>query len=214
MPACQLDHITITTPALPEANSWVRRVLGVGAAPGGKHPAMGTENMLLRLGDATFLEIIAVDPYAPAPARPRWFALDTIGVESLASLATWVARTSDIAAAAAAAEPIAAPGAITPMARGERNWLITIPDDGSLPLGGVAPALIEWEPGPHPAAGMPDHGLSLVKLELCHPDARRVQALLDAIGMQGPVSAVRISERMQPFLRAHIGTPAGVRILG
>ncbi|HEX8612841.1 MAG TPA: VOC family protein [Telluria sp.] len=213
MPACQLDHITITAPTLAQGAAWIEDKLGVRAAPGGKHPAMGTHNLLLRLGDALFLEIIAVDPDAAPPGRARWFALDTLAADAQPALSTWVARTGDIAATSDVAGPIAALGAITPMGRGARNWLITIPADGSLPLDGVGPALIEWDAGAHPAAGMLDLGLSLDKLELFHPEPQRVSAMLDAIGMHAPVTVVRIDAGAQPYLRAHIGTPAGPRIL-
>ncbi|NHZ64531.1 VOC family protein [Massilia genomosp. 1] len=213
MPACQLDHITITAPTLAQGAAWIEDKLGVSPAPGGKHPGMGTHNLLLRLGDALFLEIIAIDPDAPPPARARWFALDKLCADAQPALSTWVARTSDIARAADAAAPVGALGAVTPMSRGARNWLITIPDDGGLPLEGVGPALIEWEAGPHPAAGMPDLGLSLDTLELFHPQPQRVRALLDAIGMHAPVTVVPIDAGARPWLRAHIGTPAGRRVL-
>ena len=52
---------------------------GVTPGPGGRHGAMGTHNRLLRLrgprADSwprAYLEIIAIDPEAPAPARRRW----------------------------------------------------------------------------------------------------------------------------------------------
>ncbi|ATQ77424.1 hypothetical protein CR152_25175 [Massilia violaceinigra] len=213
MPACQIDHITVTAPTLAEGAAWVREALGVSAAPGGKHPNMGTHNLLLRLGDALFLEIIAVDPDAPAPGRPRWFALDTLGAGSAPALSAWIARTDNIAAVASAADAVAPLGPVTPMGRGARNWLITIPADGGMPMDGVGPALIEWDAGPHPAAGMADLGLTLDRLELFHPEPLRVRALLDAIGMHAPVSVVPIDAGARPYLRAHIGTPAGPRTL-
>ncbi|NHZ94724.1 VOC family protein [Massilia sp. CCM 8734] len=213
MPACQLDHITITALTLDRGAAWVEDKLGVSPAPGGKHPAMGTHNLLLRLGDALFLEIIAVDPDAPAPGRPRWFALDTRGSDATPALSAWVARTGDIAAMAGAVALIAPLGPVTPMSRGAHNWLITIPADGGVPMDGVGPALIEWDAGPHPAAGMADVGLALHKLELFHPEPQRVRALLDAIGMHAPVTVVPIDAGARPWLRAHIDTPAGRRIL-
>ncbi|MDQ1830264.1 VOC family protein [Massilia scottii] len=213
MPHCQLDHITVTASTLDQGAAWIREVLGVAAAPGGKHPAMGTHNLLLRLGDALFLEIIAIDPDAPSPARPRWFALDTLETGSAPALSAWVARTSDIVATAGTADAIAPLGPVTPMGRGARNWLITIPAGGGMPMDGVGPALIEWDAGPHPAAGMADPGLTLDRLELFHPEPLRVRALLDAIGMHAPVSVVQIDAGARPYLRAHIGTPAGPRTL-
>ena len=91
-------------------------------------------------------------------------------------LSTWVAHTTDIHATASACSE--ALGEIEPMNRSSLNWLITIPNDGSLPLNGIAPALIEWHTNVHPASTLQEHGLSLAKLELFHPEPERVSRLL------------------------------------
>jgi hypothetical protein len=39
---------------------------------------MGTHNRLLKLGEGFYLELIAIDPQAPPPGRPRWFGLDRL----------------------------------------------------------------------------------------------------------------------------------------
>lgn len=49
---------------------------------------MGTHNLMLRLGDSSYLEIIAINPAAPAPGRPRWFALDRLAGDGSPRLAT------------------------------------------------------------------------------------------------------------------------------
>jgi hypothetical protein len=82
MSACSIDHVTVTAPTLAGGAEFVRKALGVAPQAGGEHPRMGTHNLLLKLGDSMFLEVIAPNPNAPAPARPRWFALDTIGTGS------------------------------------------------------------------------------------------------------------------------------------
>ncbi len=172
---------------------------------------MGTHNLLVRLGDTVYLEVIAPNPAAPAPSRPRWFALDTLGPNAAPSLAAWVARTSDIhAAASASAEPL---GNIEPMARGTLSWLITITPDGSLPFDGVAPALIEWQTEARPAVKLKDLGLSLASLELFHPEPARISRLLVSLGLEGPVSVVPTDSGLPPRLVAHIDTPLGVRLL-
>jgi len=48
------------------------------------------------------------------------------------------------------------------MSRGELNWLITIPDNGTLPLGGIAPMLIEWQTRVHPASRLRESGCTLL----------------------------------------------------
>jgi hypothetical protein len=99
------------------------------------------------------------------------------------------------------------------MSRGALTWHLTLPADGSVPLDGVAPAVIEWHTEQHPAAGMADCGLSLVELLLVHPDPERVQRLLRSLNLQGPVR-VRACEASQgPHLEAWIQTPSGLRQL-
>src|SRR5207302_100047 len=72
----------------------------------------------------------------------RWFALDDETPAMLPRLAGWVARTGDVrAAAAAASEPL---GHIEALSRGTLRWLLTVPGDGSLPMGGAAPMVLEW----------------------------------------------------------------------
>lgn len=208
-PAARIDHITVTAPTLQAGAALVLGALGVAPQPGGKHPRMGTHNLLLRLGDVLFLEVIAVDPDAPAPDRPRWFALDDLAPDAPAALSTWVVASDDIrAATAASTEDL---GRIEPMSRGARNWLITIPADGSLAMDGVAPALIEWDDKPHPAAGLADHGLSLLKLQIFHPEPARVAALLASIGLADDRLECHHSD--SPRLAAHIHTPQGIRKL-
>ena len=97
-----VDHLTITAPSLASGLEYVRQALGVTPQAGGEHPRMGTHNLLLKLGDSVFLEVISVNPEAPSPNRPRWYELDRPDLNSGPRLATWVVRTNDIGAAAAA----------------------------------------------------------------------------------------------------------------
>lgn len=208
---CFIDHITVTASSLEVGAAFVRELLGVSPQGGGEHPRMGTHNQLLRLGDALFLEVIAPNPSAPAPTRPRWFALDALHPDSPPALSAWVARSSDIYTAVSACSEIL--GEVEPMSRGALNWLITIPPDGSLPLQGIAPALIQWPAEAHPAAKLPDHGLSLAKLELCHPEAERVTRLLASLGLENSVSVTPTPAGSPPQLVAHINTAHGLRLL-
>ncbi|HEY0843824.1 MAG TPA: VOC family protein [Noviherbaspirillum sp.] len=211
MEACCIDHITITSPSLEAGAAFVRQALGVDLQKGGEHPRMGTHNLLLRLGDALFLEVISVNPNAVAPSRPRWFGLDRLAPDALPSLSTWVVRTRDIrATAAASSEPL---GNIAPMSRGALNWLITIPDDGEVPLDGVAPALIEWHADVHPASVMEDRGVSLRQLEIFHPDPERVSRLMSSLPFDGPLSVRHLAAGERPHLVAHLDTPHGPRTL-
>jgi hypothetical protein len=173
---------------------------------------LGTpRNLLTGRGDVLFLEIIAPNPDAPAPAGPRWFALDSLRPDSKPALCTWVARKSNIRATASACSE--ALGSMEPMSPGALNWLITIAAHGALPLNGIAPAFIEWKTDIHPAAKLQDHGLSLVRLELFHPEPERISRLLRSIGLEGPVAVSLLRGARVPYLVAQIDTPNGLRSL-
>ncbi|MDA1205194.1 MAG: VOC family protein [Cyanobacteria bacterium] len=212
MPNCRIDHITIVSPSLSAGSDLVEEHLGVRPQPGGEHPRMGTHNLLLRLGEATFLEVISVNPLAPKPSRPRWFELDQMAIDAAPRLGCWVARTDDIRASLSqATEHLGSP---EPMSRGSLDWHISISEDGSLPLGGTAPALIQWKASAHPAASMQDKGCSLIKLELLHPEPARLNALLGSLHFSEPKALLRVTEAPVPGLVAYINTPHGLRAIG
>jgi len=186
-----IDHLVVTAPSLGSGAAYIRAALGVEMQPGGTHHAMGTHNLLLKLDDSTYLEVLAVDPDMTAPGQPRWFDLDRV---TSPALATWVARVDDIHAAALA---LGIPEHnIKPMSRGALNWLITIPDDGSL---SDLPVLIQWLNGPHPATSLPDAGCFLTRLDV--PLKPLSPLVLDARCSAGPE------------LIASIRTPLGLRSL-
>jgi len=206
-----IDHIVITAPSLEVGVEYVRQTLGVSPQAGGEHLRMGTHNAVLKLGEKLYLEVIAINPNAPQPDRPRWFRLDAPDASEPIRLATWIARTNDIYAAATAS-PIPL-GEVEPMSRGQMNWLITLPADGSLPLQGIAPTLIQWPPGVHPADRLPESGCSLVSLEGFHPEAEKVISMLEAIGFAGNFHISPLPPDQRPYLVAHIQTPEGIRQL-
>lgn len=208
----ELDHITIAAASIEQGLAHLRTVLGVELPRGGAHPRMATHNHLLRLGPALFLELIAIDPAAPAPRRPRWFQLDDPAIQAQLAVAprllTWVVRTRQIAEVFLASEvPL---GAIEPMQRGELRWLLTFPNDGALPGDGMTPHVIQWPEGPHPASRMPDLGCSLERFEAVHPDPVAYRRSLASIGAEGMVA---VTAGASAHFVAHIRTPQGVRVV-
>src|SRR5215207_5259628 len=155
----RFDHLVIAATSLNDGVAWVRDRLGATPSSGGRHPRMGTHNHLLRLGAGRYLEVITIDPDAPPPDRPRWFALDQPAMRARLAreprIICWVARTTEIARVAAHSPiPLGTP---EPMSRGALSWLIILTPDGSLPEGGALPSLIEWPAGsPHPTERMPE----------------------------------------------------------
>ena len=202
------DHLVVVAGSRESGIEWVRERLGDPLEMGGEHRTMGTHNALLRLGDSSYLEVLAPNPDAASPDRPRWFGLGELHPGDPPRLAAWVARTNDLEGAVL--ERRIGWGAVEPMARGPLRWFIAVRPDGSLPADGVAPVLLQWETKDHPAVGLPDRGCSFVALQGFHPRAEELREALDGIGFQGFFT---VSERRHPGLIGHIQTPSGVRSL-
>ena len=157
----ELDHLVVAAASLEQGVAWCEDRFGVTPGPGGRHGAMGTHNRLLRLrgprADSwprAYLEILAIDPLAPAPTRPRWFGLDDAtlraALENGPRLVHWVVRADDPdtcrrqwAAVGLDPGPLTRAERATP--HGVLRWRLSIPDDGRPQLGGALPALIAWE---------------------------------------------------------------------
>lgn len=174
----EVDHLVVGAATLEQGVAWCEATLGVVPAAGGRHPLMGTHNRLLAIGSAAFaqayLEIIAVDPDATPPVRPRWFGLDEPAVRerlvAAPQLLHWVARTRDLDADLQASRALGVdPGAVVAAERetpaGTLRWRLTIPDDGEPRAHGAWPTLIAWD-GPHPSAMLPASGVTLHALRL------------------------------------------------
>ncbi len=190
--------------------AWVETALGVAMEPGGRHETMGTHNALLRLSRSSYLEVIAIDPEAPSPARPRWFGLDALSPVARPRLTTWVVRSGDPERTVAASSvPL---GEVLRMARGSFRWRITVPNDGSPPLDGLLPAVIAWS-SEHPAKALPDRGCRLAGLEARLPDPDTLRGVLDDLEAQG-CAIVPVAPGDPPRLVAIIETPRGLCRLG
>ena len=193
MLASEFDHLIIGAHTLEQGAAFIEALLGVQPQAGGQHVAMGTHNRVLKLGARAYLEVIAIDPAAAAPSRPRWFGLDDANIRAQMRerprLLTWAARTQNIDAAAKQC-PIEL-GPVHSMERGAYRWRITIPDDGAVICDGLVPALIQWDCATHPADNLEDRGYELVSLEGEHPDAAKVAAALTELGLANIIAPVK-----------------------
>ncbi|MER3482965.1 MAG: VOC family protein [Meiothermus sp.] len=206
-----LDHLVVAAASLGQGAEYIHSVLDVYPVMGGKHVLMGTHNMLLNLGNQTYLEIIAIDPEAPHPGRPRWFGLDEPEVQAQLGksprLIHWVARTDDIRASVASSSLDL--GEVSEASRGDLRWLITLPKDGK-PLGdGLIPTLIEWGAA-HPTDSLSGAGCELLGLTGFHPDPEPIGSALKTIGAQ---DSLRLERTPELRLEARIRTPSGVKLL-
>lgn len=213
----RLDHLVLLAASLDEGVAWCEATLGVTPGPGGQHPLMGTHNRVFSMASPDFplayFEVIAIDPAAPAPARRRWFDMDDAALQARVrrdgpQLVHWIARVDDAGAAVAAlqAQGLDRGEVITasrPTPQGLLQWQITVRPDGQRLFDGLLPTLIQWGTT-HPAAAMPASGVTLLALELQHPQADALTGALRAIGLDAAAVAEGPAR-----LRARLRTPRG-----
>jgi len=174
---------------------------------------MGTYNHVLQLGDTVYLEIVALDPEADGPGRARWFGLDDrkkvrSDWDEGRRLRGWVARTEAIDAIIAGHRGIF--GEKVPLPAVNSSFDFAIPDDGSLPLDGAAPSIIDRRGKPRSMATIADLGARLRSFTLEHPDPAAVEALYRAMTVDRPPTIDRGSKLRY---RAQIETPTGLKEL-
>ena len=176
--AAAVDHLVVAAATLEQGVAWCETTLGITPGPGGQHALMGTHNRVFKIATPAYpnayFEIIAIDPAAPPPGRPRWFGVDDPGLQARIAvqprLIHMVARSEMldmhrwglITVGHKPGDPVTA-GRDTP--HGRLQWQILVRSDGQLDCGGALPTLIQWQ-GTHPAEHMPDSGVTLQSLVL------------------------------------------------
>lgn len=209
----KLDHLTVIAPSLSEGVSHVRECLDLDVPFGTRHEYMGTHNHRLQLGEGVYLEIVALDPEGLLPGRARWFGLDAqqqvrADWEDGRRLRGFVASTTDIETVVSRHGDVFGEVVALPFARPE--FAFSIPEDGTLPLDGAVPSLIDHKDEPTSMADIPDMGAQLQTLTLMHPQPDTLVALYRELALDRSPEIVR---GPQTRYRADIMTPSGPREL-
>jgi hypothetical protein len=199
-----IDHLVYATPDLQRGVDAIEKQLGVKATPGGQHPGLGTRNALVALGPTSYLEIIGPDPEQPRPSGPRRFGIDDL---TAPRIVRWVVKSSQLATVKAKADTAGI--TLGALASGSRkrpdgvvlSWRYT--DPARVVADGLVPFFIDWGTSPHPALTA-TKGATLVQLRAEHPDAPRVQKMLDQLGLE-----LRVSQASAPAIIATIDSPRG-----
>ena len=188
-----IDHLVFGCDDLQDGTSFLEQTLGVGFAGGGKHTLMATHNRLLKLQDSIYFEAIAIDHEAEQKngdiGRKRWFSLDEDRTRQRLAQSprplTWVVAVDDIYDAASKCGYDA--GEIITMTRDDLEWMLTIPEDGTLVEDGLLPGFIQWPGGRNPANKLPESGTRLQRLILQCPQPDAIGQSIEQLGIDGPV---------------------------
>lgn len=209
----KLDHLTVIAPTLIEGVLHVQNCLDLDVPFGTRHNYMGTHNHRLQLGNSVYLEIVALDPYGTESGRSRWFGLDD--QESVRSdwnegrrLRGWVASTDVIDSVVSNHRAIF--GDKIPLPTANPTFDFAIPEDGSLPLDGAAPSIIDHRGDPTSMASIPDLGARLLSLTLEHPNSATIETFYRELSIDHPPAIVH---GPKVRYRAQIETPTGLKEL-
>lgn len=183
------DHIAIGCASLDQGAAYVFDRTDLNVPAGGEHPLMGTHNLLMSLGADTFLEVIAINPAAPSPTQNRWFGLDDANVQAnlsdRAKPHSWILNSDNLVEDLAIAKSLGIDlGTPRTQTRGDLTWRFAVRTDGSIPLDGAAPMIMEWptDMSAHPASGMTDMGARIKSINLDTRYDREVNKLLNTLG--------------------------------
>jgi hypothetical protein len=208
----KLDHIAFVAQSLEQAQAYALQRFGVSLPAGGKHPLMGTHNLVTRIAPGVFLEFIAIDPDAATPNRTRWFALDRLmregTLEEAPRLFGWVASVPDLARNASELPQ----HELLEVTRGDLRWHFFHRRDGEAELDGCLPALIDWAGGQSPVDRMQDVGLRLTQFQLAHREMPALREKLQRLGWDAAGAenrSVELADAERPGLTLVLDTPKG-----
>ena len=176
----RIDHVVIGATNLIAGTNYLETKLNTKLSPGGKHKVMSTHNKLLKLQSNMYLEVIANNPNADAPSRPRWFSLDESNIKekikNTPRALCWVLEVANLEDTVKKCGYN--PGEILQLSRDYLTWKVTIPSDGKLLENGVLPILIEWSTDQHPSKKLNNSNISLNKLALFHPEPNKIEKII------------------------------------
>jgi hypothetical protein len=160
-PPTVVDHILLPVADLEAGARTLRERHGLQAIPGGRHPKVGTANMIVPLG-RQYLELIAIaDPQEAAASRLG--RRITAALDEGRMFVAWALRTRNLDAMRG--KLLAAGWNLPPMGEGSRrrpdgqllHWRTQDVETGAEPI--ALPFVIEWDvpDGLHPGEAASEH---------------------------------------------------------
>ena len=176
----RIDHIVIGAANLISGTKILETKLSTKFSPGGKHMIMGTHNKLLKLQSNMYLEVIADNPSADPPSRPRWFSLDESNIKKRIKNSPralcWVLEVDNLEDTVKNCGYN--PGEILQLSRDELTWKVTVPSNGKLVENGILPVLIEWPSNQHPSKKLNNSKVSINNISLFHLEPYKIKNII------------------------------------
>ena len=152
----KIDHVIYGVRDLDAAGRWLKEDVGLDSAEGGHHPAFGTGNRIVPLGDDCYLELMAIVDRHTAEQNFLGRKL----IEHMAEgerFVGWVVATDDLDSVADRLGLLAVPGARVRTDGKEITWKVAGIEEA---FARDLPFFISWdEPSQHPSRMKVQHSI-------------------------------------------------------
>lgn len=179
-----IDHFVYSAPDLEQAAREIADALDVSPTVGGNHPGAGSRNMLMSLGERSYLEIYGLNPDAPASELPPH--LIQLAASPTPDISTYAVAHDNLQMVVDAAERLGlTTSGIEPESRRSPDgvlleWAVVIVT--SEEYGGLVPFFIDWKNTAHPAETSPK-GALLSEVFVTHPTPGPLREIYNALGI-------------------------------
>lgn len=193
-----IDHIVYCVPNLELAIKDLESRLGIRPTIGGRHINKGSKNALVHLGEASYLEVLAIDTNNKLAKVPRWMGLDLI---SNSCVTRWCLKSENLFMDAEVLQKTDANlGQIDEGKRALSNgqfltWKMIMPL--AEPVIDILPFMTDWTASSSHPCDQLDQVCKLKNLHLFHPNPEYINQTLRALGSShlvtyGPIPKINI----------------------
>ena len=201
-----IDHLVYAVPDLEKAMDDFENLTGIRPTFGGYHTTKGTKNAVVNLGNACYLEFLAIDENNEKISAPRWMGIDFIEKTQMTRFAL---KSENLEKDSAILKKYAAEmGEISGGARKTSDdkllkWEMILPL--AAPAVEIAPFMCDWSQSEvHPTDSMPQE-CELIGLHFTHTHPESVTSLFNELDVD-----LNVIEGEKATIIAEINTPKGV----
>lgn len=201
-----IDHIVYAVPDLEEAMNQFEQQSGIWPVFGGYHTTEGTKNAVVNLGNACYLEFLAIDKENYQVLPPRWMGVDSIATPKITR---WSLKSSDLKKDSEVLRNYNAymgvvKGGQRRMTNGKLlTWEMAMPL--AEPEVEIVPFLTDWQHSDtHPSEQLPEQ-CRLLKISATHPNPDSLYPVLNYFYPE-----LDVDQANQVSLSIDIQTPRGV----
>ena len=201
----KIDHIVYCVPDLKSGIESIQKMTGAKVYPGGKHLNQGTHNAIVRIGEKSYLEIIAKDVENTTLKGARWMGVDYVTDQP--RITRWAVQaevnTSNLNILRQFDRLLGQPlsgSRLKPDGK-KLEWEMSMPMPE--PMINSCPFLIDWGHRIHPVDELPME-CALLDIQLQSTNPQNLKAVLSELGIYLPVVKSKM-DRIEAIIKSPFG---------